>query len=70
MNDRSYISAATGELRGIPAAEPILRLIFDIEAGGLSDGASALFLIADSVHADSGRTLSLGAAAPVLRQLG
>jgi len=66
----SYISATTGELHGIPAAEPILRLTFDIEAGGLSDGASALFLITGSVHADSGRNLSLGAAAPVLKQLG
>jgi hypothetical protein len=70
VNDRSYISARTGELRGIPATEPVLRLTFNIEAGGLSDGASALFLIAGSIHADSGSTLSLGAAAPVLRQLG
>jgi hypothetical protein len=34
----SYISATVGELRGIPAAEPILRLTVDIEAGGLADG--------------------------------
>ena len=60
----SYISATTGELRGIPAAEPVLRLTFDVEAGGLSDGASALFLITGSVHADSGLNLSLGTAAP------
>lgn len=66
----SYISATTGELHGIPAAEPILRLTFDVEAGGLSDGASALFLITGSIHADSGRNLSLGTAAPVLKQLG
>jgi hypothetical protein len=70
VNDSSYISATTGELRGIPAAEPVLRLTFNIEAGGLADGASALFLIAGSIHADSGLTLSLGAAAPVLRQIG
>ena len=66
----SYISATTGELHGIPAAEPILQLTFDVEAGGLSDGASALFLISGSVHADSGLNLSLGTAAPVLKQLG
>ena len=54
VNDGSYISATTGELRGIPAAEPILRLTFDVEAGGLSDGASALFLITGSVQADAG----------------
>jgi hypothetical protein len=66
----SYISAVTGELTGIPAAEPLLRLTFDVEAGGLSDGASALFLITGSVHADSGRNLSLGIAGPVLKQLG
>jgi hypothetical protein len=66
----SYISATVGELRGIPAAEPILRLTVDIEAGGLADGTSALFLITGSVHADSGRILSLGTAAPVLKQLG
>lgn len=70
VNDRSYISVTNGELRGIPAVEPILRLNFNIEAGGLADGASALFLVSASVHADSGRNLSLGAAAPVLRQLG
>jgi hypothetical protein len=66
----SYISAITGDLTGIPAAEPILRLTFDVEAGGLSDGASALFLITGSVHADSGRNLSLGTSGPVLKQLG
>jgi hypothetical protein len=66
----SYISATVGELRGIPAAEPILRLTVDIEADGLADGASALFLITGSVHADSGRSLNLGTAAPVLKQLG
>ncbi|WP_025358618.1 hypothetical protein [Kutzneria albida] len=66
----SYISATVGELRGIPAAEPILRLTVDIEADGLADGASALFLVTGSVHADSGRSLNLGAAAPVLKQLG
>jgi hypothetical protein len=66
----SYISATTGELRGTAAAEPILRLTFDVEAGGLSDGASALFLITGSVQGDSGRNLVLGAAAPVLKQLG
>jgi hypothetical protein len=60
----SYISAATGELHGIPAVEPILRLTFDVEAGGLSDVASALFLVAGSVHADSGLNLSLGSAGP------
>jgi hypothetical protein len=47
-NDGSYISATTGELRGVPAAEPILSLTFDVEAGGLSDGASELFLITGS----------------------
>ena len=46
----SYISATTGELHGIPAAEPILQLTFDVEAGGLSDGASALFLIIGSIY--------------------
>ena len=66
----SYISATTGELRGIAAAEPILRLTFDVEAGGLSDGASALFLITASMQGDSGRNLILGTAAPVLKQLG
>jgi hypothetical protein len=66
----SYISATTGELRGIPAVEPVLRLNFDVEAGGLSDGASALFLITGSIHADSGPNLGLGTAAPVLKQLG
>src|SRR5262249_29975199 len=34
VNDGSYISAATGELRGIPGAEPVLRLTFNIEASG------------------------------------
>lgn len=66
----SYISATTGELHGIPAAEPILQVTFDVGAGGLSDGASALFLIGGSVRADSGLNLSLGTAAPVLKQLG
>ena len=66
----SYISATTSDLHGIPASEPILRLTLDVEAGGLSDGASALFLITGSIHADSGRNLSLGTAAPVLKQLG
>jgi hypothetical protein len=66
----SYISATIDELRGIPAVEPILRLTVDIEAGGLSDGASALFLTTGSVRTDAGRILSLGTAAPVLRQLG
>lgn len=66
----SYISATVGELRGIPAVEPILRLTVDIEADGLADGASALFLVTGSVHADSGRSLNLGTAAPVLKQLG
>lgn len=66
----SYISATTGELRGIPAAEPVLRLTFDLEAGGLSDGASALFLITGGIRAESGRLLNLGTAAPVLKQLG
>jgi len=66
----SYISATTGELHGMPAAEPILQLTFNVEAGGLSDGASALFLIGGSIHADSGLNLSLGTAAPVLKQLG
>jgi|HubBroStandDraft_6_1064221.scaffolds.fasta_scaffold215238_1 hypothetical protein len=60
----SYISATTGELCGIAAAEPILRLTFDVEAGGLSDGASALFLITGSMLGDSGRNLILGTAAP------
>src|SRR5207247_4271394 len=62
--------ATTGELHGIPAVEPVLQLTFNVEAGGLSDGASALFLIGCSVHADSGLNLSLGTAAPVLKQLG
>lgn len=70
MNDCSYISVTTGELQGVPAVEPILRLNFHVEASGLADGASALFMVSGSVHGDSGRPLSLGAAAPVLRQLG
>jgi hypothetical protein len=70
VNGGSYIGATTGEPRGIPAAEPVLRLPFDVEVGGLSDGASALFLITGSLRAEAGRNLSLGTAAPVLRQLG
>ena len=66
----SYISATIGELRGVPAIEPILRLTFGIEAGGLSDGASALFVITGSIHSESGHNLPLGSAAPVLKQLG
>lgn len=66
----SYISATTGHLRGIPAAEPLLQLTIEVEAGGLSDGASVLFLISGSISADSGHNLSLGTAAPILKQLG
>ncbi len=66
----SYISATNGELRGIPAAEPILQLTFDVEAGGLSDGTSALFLVSGFLNAESGGNLSLGTAPPVLKQLG
>lgn len=66
----SYISVTNGEVHGIPAVEPILQLTFEIEAGGLSDGASALFLITGSIHADSGLNLCLGTAAPVIKQLG
>ncbi|PZS39857.1 MAG: hypothetical protein DLM62_06010 [Pseudonocardiales bacterium] len=47
----SYISATTGELHSIPAADPVLQLTFKVEAGGLSDGAPALFLIGGSIHA-------------------
>lgn len=70
MNDRSYISATTGELRGIPGVEPVLRLTFNIEAGGLADGASALFLATANIESSPGRLLSLGTAAPVLKLLG
>jgi hypothetical protein len=66
----SYISATVGELCGIPAVEPTLRLTVDVEAGGLDDGTSALFMVTGSVRADSGRILSLGTATPVLKQLG
>lgn len=70
MNDRSYISATTGELRGVPGVEPVLRLTFNVEAGGLADGASALFLATASIESSPGRSLSLGTAAPVLKLLG
>ena len=70
VNVRSYISATTGELRGVAAVEPTLRLTFNVEAGGLADGASALFQATASLHGDSGQTLSLGSAAPVLKLLG
>jgi hypothetical protein len=36
----SYISATTGEVRGIPAAERMLQVTFDVEAGALSNGTS------------------------------
>jgi hypothetical protein len=58
VNGGSYIGATTAEPRGIPAAEPVLRLPSDVEVGGLSDGASALFLITGSVRAEAGRNLS------------
>jgi hypothetical protein len=67
---RSYISAKLGELRGILAAEPILQLTCDIEAGALPDGASALFLVTGFVQADAGSNLQLGSAPPVLKLLG
>jgi hypothetical protein len=70
VNDRSYISATTGELRGIPGVEPVLRLTFNVEAGGLADGASALFLATANIESGPGRLLSLGTAAPVLKLLG
>jgi hypothetical protein len=70
VNDRSYISATTGDLRGIPRVEPVLRLTFNVEAGGLADGASALFLATANVESSPGRILSLGTAAPVLKLLG
>lgn len=70
MNDRSYISATTGELRGIPEVEPVLRLTFNVEAGGLADGASALFLATANIESGTGRLLSLGTAAPALKLLG
>jgi hypothetical protein len=66
----SYISATNGRVRGIPAAEPTLQIVFDVEAAGLPDGASALFFLTGSVRADSGRTLSLGTATPSAQQLG
>jgi hypothetical protein len=66
----SYISATTGELRGIPAAEPLLQLTFNIEAGGLPDGASALFLVSGFIQSEAGPNLMLGTAPPVLKQLG
>lgn len=70
VNDRSYISATTGELRGIPGVEPVLRLTFNVEAGGLADGASAMFLASANIESGPGRLLSLGTAAPVLKLLG
>jgi hypothetical protein len=70
VNDRSYVSATTGELRGVPGVEPVLRLTFNVEAGGLADGVSALFLATANIESSPGRALSLGAAAPVLKLLG
>jgi hypothetical protein len=66
----SYISATTGEIRGIPAAEPVLQVTFDLEAGGLSDGTSALFVISAFLQGDGGGPIILGTAAPVVMQLG
>jgi hypothetical protein len=66
----SYVSVTAAELRGIPAAEPILQLTFDVEAGGLSDGASALFVVTGFLTAETGGTLVLGTAPPVAKQLG
>jgi hypothetical protein len=57
VNDRSYISATTSDLRGIPGVEPVLRLTFNVEAGGLADGASALFLATANVESSPGRIL-------------
>jgi hypothetical protein len=31
----SYISVTNGELRGIPTAQPVLQLAFNVEAAGL-----------------------------------
>jgi hypothetical protein len=66
----SYISATTGELRGIPAAEPVLQLTFDLEAGGLSDGTTVLLPIHAHIQADGAGTVALGQAMPVVKQLG
>jgi hypothetical protein len=66
----SYISATTGEIRGIPGAEPVLQVTFDIETGGLSDGTSALFVISAFLQGDGGGPVILGTAAPVIMQLG
>jgi hypothetical protein len=66
----SYISATTGEIRGIPAAEPVLQVTFDLEAGGLSDGTSALFVISAFLQGDGGGPIILGTAAPAVMQLG
>jgi hypothetical protein len=61
----SYISATTGEVRGIPAAEPVLQVTFDLEAGGPSDGTSALFVI-NALLQGGGGPVILGSVAPVI----
>ena len=68
--DRAFISVpAVGNLSGAPAVVPMLRATLTVISGGLPDGASALFLTTGSLQAESGRTLDLGAADPVLEML-
>lgn len=69
MSD-SYISAKIGEIRGVPAAMPVLQATFNIECDGLSDGTSALFLVSAHLQGDGGGPVILGTAAPVLKLLG
>src|SRR5258708_20161913 len=66
----SYISATVGQIRGLPAAEPMLQISFNIEAGGLSDGTSAMFFASAHLQADGGGTVILAQATPVVSHLG
>jgi hypothetical protein len=48
----------------------MLQVIFDLEAAGLSDGTSALFVISALLQGEGGGPIILGTAAPVIMQLG
>jgi hypothetical protein len=56
-------------LHGLPSLEPALQATIKATAGGLPDGASAIFLVTGMLHADDGRSVDLGTAEPLFEQL-
>lgn len=65
----AQIELCIKDVRGDVGLDPVLRVDLTVHAHGFADGAVAMLLVDGSVQADSGATVSLGRAEPIVEQI-